>query len=243
MWTSTDITTYKKEFDFSSSEQGKQTFTALKVGDVEFINMIEGIEGDLGEDQMFQSIICDHCGIYRCSYGNWLAIRSIKDFVFFIPAFDNIADDPSSREYEPPYYLNRDGALYTSMSDFKRMAELVPAFQKVKSLKKLNKFELISLYKWDSPLKIFGNFPNFSPIKTDQILAVSELDNDEIALIIMNKLDDLKNAKHYSLEPIVNEEIICVYLYDVKTTEWKALCKTVQGYELVIGDKFKVTVN
>jgi hypothetical protein len=57
------------------------------------------------------------------------------------------------------------------------------------------------------------------------------------------RIEHLKNAKHYSLEPIVNEEIICVYLDDVKTTEWKALCKTDQGYELVIGDKFKVTVN
>lgn len=47
MWTSTNFTTYKKQFDFTSSEQGKPTFTALKIDDKDFINMIEGLEGEI----------------------------------------------------------------------------------------------------------------------------------------------------------------------------------------------------
>jgi len=243
MWTSTEFKTYKKKFDFSSSEQGKPIYTALKVGEVEFINMIEGIDGEIDEEQIFQSIICDHCGYHHCASGNWMAIRNYKDYVFFIPAFGNIAAEPNSGEYEPPYYLKREGAFWLTMSEFNRMVELIPEFKKLEVINRLSKLELVSLYKWESPHKMFGDFPNFSPLRTNHILTVSELDNNKISQIIQTKLEELINADDYHLEPLIHEEIVYVYLDESKTTEWKALCKSEQKYELVLGGKFKVLIN
>ena len=88
MWTSTNFTTYKKQFDFTSSEQGKPTYTALKIDDTDFINIIEGLDGEIEEDQIFQTILCSSCGIYHCEPGNWVALRQSDNFVFFIPAFE-----------------------------------------------------------------------------------------------------------------------------------------------------------
>ncbi len=47
MWTSTNFKTYEKKFDFTSSGQGKPTYTALKIGDTDFINIIEGINEEI----------------------------------------------------------------------------------------------------------------------------------------------------------------------------------------------------
>jgi len=57
MWTSTNFKTYKKQFDFTSSEQGKQTYTALKIDDTDFINMVEALDGEIENNQVFQTII------------------------------------------------------------------------------------------------------------------------------------------------------------------------------------------
>ncbi len=240
MWTSTEFKTYKKQFDFSSSEQGKQIYTALKIGEVEFINMIEGITVEIDGEQIFQAIICDHCGHYHCASGNWMAIRNYNNFIFFIPAFEDIAAEPNSGEYEPPYYLKTNGAFWIPMFEFERMIELIPEFKKIEKIKKISLSELISLYKWDSPNKMFGDFPSFGKIKADHILCVSELDNEMVVKIITDKLEDLNSGENYHLEALGDDEIISIYLDDNKTTEWKALCKTEQGYELVLGGNFKL---
>jgi hypothetical protein len=59
MWTSTNFETYSKQFDFTSSGQGKPTFTALKIDGKDFFNMVEQLDGEIQEDQVFQTIICD----------------------------------------------------------------------------------------------------------------------------------------------------------------------------------------
>jgi len=242
MWTSTNFSTYKKQFDFTSSEQGKPTYTALKIDDKDFINMVEGLEGEIDNNQVFQTILCDHCGIYQCASGNWVALRQLIDLVFFIPDFEDLITEFDEGIYHPPYELKQRGAFWLHLNDFKKFKKLVPEIDKLTTIKEMTKFELISLYKWDTPHKMFGDFPNYKSLRKDHILTVSELDKETLINIIEQKINELENATEFGFEPLVYEDnIVTVYLDDHSTTEWKALYKTEENYELLLGGEFRIT--
>lgn len=242
MWTSTNFTTYKKPFNFTSSEQGKPIFTALKIDDKDFINMVEGLEGEIDDNQIFQTILCDHCGCYQCASGNWVALRQLNDLIFFIPAFDDLNTEIGEGIYHPPYEFRQKGAFWLTITDFNKFKKLVPEIDKLTTIKDMTKFELISLYKWDTPHKMFGDFPSFKPLRKDHILTVSELDNETLTSILNAKLTELENSTEFGLEPLVYEDnIVTVYLDDHSTTEWKALYKIEDNYELLLGGQFRIT--
>ena len=242
MWTSTNFITYKKQFDFTSSDQGRPTFTALKIDDKDFINMVEGLEGEIDDNQIFQTILCDYCGCYQCASGNWVAIRRLSDFIFFIPAFEYLNTEFDEGIYYPPHELIEKGAFWLTVTDFIKFKKLVPGIDKLTTIKHMTKFELISLFKWDIPHKIFGEFPNFINAWKDHILTVSELDNETVTNIVELKLAELENATAFGLEPLVyKENIITVYLDDHSTSEWNALYKTEDNYELLLGGGFRIT--
>src|SRR6476660_9081707 len=140
MWTSTNFKTYKKKFDFYSSEQGRPTYTVLKIVDTDFINMVEKLYCEMDDNQIFQAIICDQCGFYHCSPGNWVAVRQFSNFIFFIPAFDELKDEVDASEYTPPNSIKQKGAYWLALEDFNDFKKLVPEIDKLKSINRLTKF-------------------------------------------------------------------------------------------------------
>src|SRR5687768_10401145 len=112
MWTSSKISTIKRKFDFTSSEQGTPIYTSLKADDEILINIIEHFEADedLNDDSTFQFLICEHCGFVLCEPGNWLTVRQSGNYVLFIPAFGDILENPDSNEYQPPHFFKTKGA-------------------------------------------------------------------------------------------------------------------------------------
>jgi hypothetical protein len=241
MWTSTNFKTYQKQFDFTSSEQGKPTYTALKIDEIDFINIVEGLEGEIDENQIFQTILCDQCGFYECATGNWVALRQLNDIIFFIPAFDFLKTEIDEGIYEPPYIFKQKGAYWLTITEFKEFKKLVREIDKIHNIKSMTNFEIISLYKWDTPNKMFGKFPNFEPVKKNHILTTSVLDNESIIEIIERKLNELEKAKDFYLEPLVYEDsIISVYLDNHSTTEWKAVYKSEEDYDLLLGGEFRI---
>jgi len=241
MWTSTNFKTYEKQFDFTSSGQGKPTYTALKIGDTDFINIIERIDGEIEEDQIFQTIICSSCGIYRCESGNWVALRQSGNFVFFIPAFEELYKDQNESEYAPPYWLKQKGSFWLTKVDFERFKRLIPELDKQKSINRIAKSELLALYKSDSPHNMFGDLQEFKPLRRNHVLAVSELDNDTAFEIIDRKLEELETSTDFEITPLTEkDQVISVFLDDSATTEWRAFCKTENNYELLLGGIFKI---
>lgn len=158
MWTSTNFKTYEKQFDFTSSEQGKPTYTALKIDNTDFINIIEGLDGEIEEDQIFQIILCSSCGIYHCEPGNWVALRQLDDFVFFIPAFEELNGEQNQTEYAPPYWLRQKGSFWLTKTDFEKFKKLVPELDKIKSINRITKSELLALYKSGHHIKCLASF-------------------------------------------------------------------------------------
>ncbi len=241
MWTSTNFKTYEKQFDFTSSEQGKPTYTALKVDDTDFINIIEGLDGEIEEDQIFQTILCSSCGIYHCEPGNWVALRQFDDFVFIIPAFEELHGEQNQKEYAPPYWLKQKGSFWLTKSDFENFKKLIPELDKLKPINSITKSELLALYKSETPHKMFGDFPDFKPLRKNYVLAVSELDNEIAFEIIDSKIKELEASAEFEIVPLTEtDNVISIFLDDSSTTEWKALCKTENSYELLLGETFKI---
>jgi hypothetical protein len=240
MWTSTNFRTYQKQFDFTFIGEGKSFLTALKIDDIEFINMIEKLEGVFKEDQIFQSIICE-CGIYYCASGGWIALRQFEDPIFFTPAFERIDEAQNLIEYDPPYSLKQNGAFWLTKSEFDRFKKLVPAIDILKSINKLTKDELISLYLWDIPSKMYGDLPFFQTLRENHILNVSGLETNVAIDILDKKLIELDKAKNFELIKLKDNDrfvIISALNEDNIETEWKALCKTEDSYELLLGGTF-----
>ncbi|HSC53038.1 MAG TPA: hypothetical protein VLC98_05445 [Phnomibacter sp.] len=241
MWTSTNFKTYQKQFDFTSSAQGMPTYTALKIDDTDFINIIEGLDGEIEEDQIFQTILCSSCGIYNCEPGNWVALRQSNDFVFFIPAFEELHGEQNQTEYAPPYWFRQKGSFWLTKTDFEKFKKLIPELYKQKSINRITKSELLALYKSETPHKMFGDFPDFKPLRKNHVLVVSELDNETAFEIIESKLKELELSAAFEITPLKEDDkVISVFLDDSSTTEWKALCKTENNYELLLGGTFKV---
>lgn len=237
MWTVFNFSTYKRQFDFSSSEQGKLTYTALKADDEILINMIELFESD--DNSTFQFIICENCGVTHCEPGNWLSIRKSGDFVLFIPAFNKILEADELNEYKPPNFFNTKGALILMSNQFQDLKHKVPAFANIRNLKTLSGFEAVSLYKWEAPHKMFGEYPNFKSLKADHILWTSELDGESISTIISDKLKTIATVNKAHLVPLDNlDEPVSIFLEGFTTVEWKAICKTPNGFELLIGNNY-----
>lgn len=240
MWTSNIIETYPKQFDFSSSEQGKPTYNALKIGDYEFSNLIESIE--LGDEYNFQNIICDHCGYSGCASGNWLSIRKYNEFAFFIPDFEDMKDEDFGANFEPSYYFRKNGSLYLGKNEFAIFNKIIQNFTKFEDIPKFTKKELIELYKWDVPQRMFGDFPNYTQINKKRIIATSEFDQEKVVKIIMHKIEELTYSNFFNLQLLEKEENkITIYLDDQKTTEWNALYKENDEIGLLLGGKFKIT--
>ena len=239
MWTASNFSTFQRQFDFSSSEQGKPTYTTLKADNEVLINMVELFESD--DNSTFQFHICEHCGFTQCQPGNWLSIRQSGNYILFIPAFDEILKEPELNEYTPPYFFNSKGAFIVTSNQFETLKENVPAFKKLTEIKQLTGFEASSLYKWDTPHRMFGEFPNFSALRLDHILCASELDEQTLVSTIVDKLSIIEKHKTARLVSLDNNDIpITLFLDGKTTTDWKAVCKTKNGIELMIGDNYKL---
>lgn len=204
--------------------------------------MIEELEGQADENLTFQFLVCESCGCTHCEPGNWLAIRQLDDCILFVPAFDKILEEPGSNEYQPPYWFKQKGAFWVTTHAFEILKEKVPAFREIEKVKMLSVYEAISLYKWDIPHRMFGEFPTFGNFRREQILATSELNDILVSKIISEKISILESASKIHLHPMDNvDEVVSVYLGEKDLIEWKAICKTPNGYELLIGDNFKLS--
>ncbi|MEI7594150.1 MAG: hypothetical protein WCK02_00260 [Bacteroidota bacterium] len=243
MWTSTNFRKEEQLFDFSGAEQGIGYLDSLFIDDIEFINMIDRI-GWFEEGQTFGALTCTGCGEAICSTGDIVAIRNLGDYIFFIPAFEKINAD-NLEDMTPPDYLETKGAYWLKNEDFDVFRKLVPSIDELGEIRQLSKIELIKLYKWDTPNRMFGKYPDFEPLKTNDIVSVSQFDIETVVGIIEQKLQALEQANSSEIALLSdNTEVISIFLNKDKSTEWKALCKIDGSLELVLGGVFLIkTIN
>lgn len=245
MWSVERLSTKKRLFDFTSSGQGYFVGTTIYADDNIIFNQLESII-DHGEgEQVYQAIICESCGYTHCEKGNWFALRKAGSFHLFIPAFEWILEeeDQLKDEYLPPKYISTRGAVILGSSTFEVIRELVPSFLEIKKVKDLNGLEAALLYKYENPIKLFGELPDFGPIRNLNFLMVSEGDIDFQLELIIYELKRIEKSNIIGIEKLSKEDqILSFYLNDGILSEWKAAIINEKGeLQLIIDDwKFKI---
>lgn len=240
MWSIEKLSTKKNLFNFTSSGQGYSVGTTISAGDQIIFNQLEAII-DHGEgEQVYQAIICESCGYTHCEKGNWFALRKAGSFHLFIPAFEWILEeeDQLKDEYFPPKYISTRGAVILGSSTFEVIRELIPSFLEIKKVKDLNGLEAALLYKYENPFKLFGEFPEFGPIRNLNFLMVSEGDINFQFESIIKELKKIEDSSLIGIEEISKEDrILSFFLDDGIFSEWKAAIINEKGeLQLIIDD-------
>lgn len=122
--------------------------TGIKWGDILIFNNCEGVFNHHNEDfQIFQTFICESDGISGCEFGNWVAFRKYKDWYLFIPAIKMIYSNKwTLLDCAPPdWVIQSKYIVYFDDKIFQIFKEHIPAFKKLKTVRKLSKWEIKEL--------------------------------------------------------------------------------------------------
>jgi hypothetical protein len=241
MWTVSSISTKQRKFDFSSSEQGRPVYTSLIFDGEVVINMIELVGS--GDDATYQFLICEDCGITHCEPGNWVSIRQGGDFIVFMPAYGSMLAEPTSNEYQPPYFFNTRGSVLLTETQFQEIQRMVPAFAEMDNISHLTGFEAACLYREEAPFHIFNKFPEFRQLTGNDIVEFDDTDNESITSVIENNLTEIAAANKIQIVKIASKDRpVSLTLKNNPQKGWKAFCETETGMELIIGEEYKFVI-
>lgn len=142
MWKATKIELITNIFNEESdmTDTGENTYT-LKINDVVVNNSIYNLEEYNGA-WMFQSNICDYCGVEGCNSRGMLEFKKYRDSLLITPIFDLIDwikmdtskmdEDEISRERIdfPPEEWLKNGILWIEGDELLKLYELIPGLKK-----------------------------------------------------------------------------------------------------------------
>lgn len=249
MWTSKNIKLVEKKIKFEFDISKEHKFNSLFIDDLEFINMVEILDGEIKEDQVFQSKICEEDGIYHCEFGNWIAIRRCDEFILFLTAIEMYHEN--ANEYFPPEWINVRGAFFTTLEEFHHLKKFVPEFEKIDSINSLTKTELIYLFKSDSTFNLFGDFPDFLFFNKSEIIAITEnsygsnkvLDIELFIDILVYKIKLLENSSSFKLTSIIDSDKILTLELKSCKNKWDAMVMRDDKIHLLLGGKIVILID
>jgi len=246
VWEVKSISTEKRTLNFESSGQGVHVGTSIYANNELLFNQAESIQDHGDGEHVFQSIICDHCGFSHCESGNWIALRRIGDVHLILPVFDWIIEEEDSlkNEYFPPKYISSQGAGIIDSSTFDKLKELITPFKEIHEVKELTGKELATLYKYETPTRLFGDLPKIGQIKKDQIIGCSEGEVSLYLKLIDEKIHQIEKCSTVQLVKMDdNYRFVSFFLDDLGSTEWKAATIDSEGNIELLIDNWRVISN
>lgn len=172
----TSIGLRKRKLDFSSSDQGVFSATALFANDVQLINAVELLDFDYADDAV-QLILCEECGITGCKPGSWASVRRIGDRIIIIPATSAMrGGEWESREYSPPTYMLTKGFPTFSADAYNELRDKAGKFPAPNLVRECTSLETLDLLQITAPGRVLGNFGSVAKLQLESIIAVTEGD-------------------------------------------------------------------
>ena len=215
MWNPTEIKLKYGSLDFSSAGIGAVDAKKIYLDEWKFCNSVDHVEID--EDALVQFYVCPHCGYVSCEPGNWLSLRRSGDFVFFIPAFEDMEEDESDlAEYSPPYEVKKRGAFYLDRMQYDQLKRYMGMLPRQEDLPTLSKREVSLLVQWEAPFQVLGNFPNGMSLEQQDYLVVDGGEDKDVLETLKDALSHFYSSRNPADTPIEveNKSTILLGAYD-----------------------------
>lgn len=178
MWKITNIERRRATLDFTSSGQGVRQVGQLYFDGICFANAIELTSWDA---DVFQTIICEGCGIEHCESKGWLELRRAGEYVVWIPLFAKmLSDEFGLREYAPPDHLKLKGIPVFDRKQYSGLLKLVPKLPEIDRIQPLSASEVVRMLQWEAPANVLGKFPE--PVSLNESMIVAVSDDNEVSL-------------------------------------------------------------
>lgn len=160
MWKATKIELITNVFNEESdmTDTGENNYT-LKINDVVVNNFIYNLNEYNGA-WMFQSNVCDYCGIQGCNSRGMLDFKKYSDSLLITPIFDSIDwskldtskmnDDEIKRvrnDFPPGEWLEK-GILWIEGDELLKLYELIPGLKK-SDIPLIKLSELERILEWE----------------------------------------------------------------------------------------------
>lgn len=242
MWRIENPTIRKANLDFTSSGQGFREVSQLMSGEVILMNALELMEWS---DDRTQVLVCDHCGFPGCESGNWINLRISGDFVFLIPAFDELENDSWTKtEYGAPRYLKKMGTPYFEVDTYKSLLKFDLNFPDLGQIGKLEMREAMRLAQFEMPFRIFGDPPvvELRREKSGLVVATSDGEPSHLLEIVREILSASYESNSPALlrKPNADEEIVYLFLDAAEFTDWRAMVKRGTEYKLMVEEELVI---
>lgn len=172
MWWIEEFDLLTVALDFSASEQGRGTATAVECDGTRLVQAIELVEVDA--DAM-QVELCEHCGVAGCAIGGWATLRRIGDCVVWLPRSDLLEDGRSSnRQHAPPSWFDQRGAPAFASAAWERLRALNGGLPAHSEVPHLTTREWVRWMQWSAPARVLGEAPARPQLRRELLLTVAE---------------------------------------------------------------------
>jgi hypothetical protein len=226
MWSIASVSLQSVEFDFSSSDGGKQTTRALVADGEVLVNSVD-LAGPDDHDR-FEVQVCEECGLVHCSAGGWVSARRIGDVLVWIPAFGSMTDDWSINEYGPPDILRRRGCpsfrgkVLVSLLDALAWHERMPLVQP------LLLREAVLIAQFEAPNRVLGRFPEPARLGRSRIIA-ADPGNLDAELTILGECLTAAACSRSEAVAVAATAHLTLYHDDRAVTEWQPISRDRHG--------------
>jgi len=235
MWRISSPTIKSATLDFTSSGQGRVNVHQLWANDVELMNAQELVELD---EEPYQYIVCEECGITHCQPGGWIQYRKTDSIIFLMPAYSSIKDeyDDMGEEYFPPYYIKDKGIGYIDIENYKTQFYEIGKFPNLLSVPKISSWEALKIYQSEAPIRMLGEIYEEPNLRENVVIASSS--GNYIELIdVLNELltNNLLEKRNIEVLPVSSDcNIVTLYLDVPEFSEWRALVEKNGKYYLFL---------
>lgn len=168
-----------------------------------------------------------------------LSIRKHDDFVFFMPDFDGLSEDPN--ESFPPNYIKNKGVLYFEYQKYQNIFKpfMKPGYFSAKDPITLSTADLTHILKYEIENLYLKETLTPKSIEHHFVTETSH-QMTNISQIFFEKLNILQNFRTFKLKCLeLNQKTINLHPVHLNVPEWKIMTET---QELILGNIFVIKI-
>jgi hypothetical protein len=224
MWAVRSLSLHDVTYDFTSSAQGTHQDQSLTADGVVLVNGVNmaARPGSKPDEGRFQVIVCEDCGFPHCAGGGWIALRKIGTSLLWIPAFDDMIDECSRIEYQPPSaFVSRGFPIFRgAVRD--ELLRLLSWMGSMDLIRPLTLREAVLVVQQEAPQRMLGRHPDLPKIERRRVLSAAGDNVEERLDYLSGKLISALNSDEVAVAVEAAHDDV-LHLDDAAVTEWRPM--------------------